>query len=145
MQGGTLADDFPGRPKALYVFEGLLAVCSAERAEARAIRWGRWQRAMDLWVFNMHVLQFLRQFNTRFEKNFDVVTWHPGAFAELLCDRLDDLGVHPQKVFADNYRLLQLDVAMSPDYDVVFDPDPAHAHGYGFKCRQVDYQNLSIW
>ena len=144
MQGGTLSDEFPGKPKALFVFEGLLAECAAPKIEARAVKWGRFRRALDMWAFNTVALSFLRHFNDRYEKNFDIVTWHPAGFAEVLTERLDDQGVHPQRVFADRFDLLQMDVAMGHDYDIVFDPDPRHVHSYGHKCRHASYRDFHI-
>ena len=143
MQGGTLADDYPRHPKALFVFEGLLATCPTPRLEERALRWNRFRRALDMWIFETMVLHTLRGFANRYEKNFDVVTWHPSAFARLLEERLDDMGVHPQTIFADRYELLQIDVAMDRNYDVVFDPDHSHAHGYGWKCRVVSPREIA--
>lgn len=124
-----------GRPIVYFVFDGLVAEVSNERTERAFIRLHRWAMALDLWAFNITVLDWMHQVMGR---NFivNVITWHPAPFAELVNAKLWDLDVPVLDVMSTEYRLVTHRFGTDPEVRCVYDPDPAHRFGYGFKGRE---------
>ena len=67
----------------------------------------------------------------------EVLTWHPAGFAEVVHDRLWTLGVQVRETRASSYGYESQKIATDPTVSVVYDADPAHRMGYGFKAREL--------
>ena len=65
----------------------------------------------------------------------DVVTWRPHGFSEALRDLLWEHNVPVRDVKSGSYANLSPWVATDPYTSTVYDPDPDHRYGYGFKAR----------
>jgi hypothetical protein len=120
----------------VFVFEGLLAHCTATRREAAAVKAQQWEWALGYWEWDVQVLDHLHDMMARFQSQIEVVTWHPPGFATVLRDRIWELAVPVSDCFsALSYGSLSQHLATDRNVTAVYDPDPQHRFGYGFKCR----------
>jgi hypothetical protein len=133
MQRGELS--VSGRPAIYFVFDGLIADLANKRLERGLIRLHKWEMALDLWTFNVKVCDWMHTLIGR-DHPVDVLTWHTEGFAQVLSDRLYSMDVPVQTVHATEYRFASHRLATDHDVVCVYDPDPSHRFGYGFKCRE---------
>lgn len=74
----------------------------------------------------------------QYDTAVDVITWHSWEFAEVLETELSHLHVPVNHVTDVRYDFISPLYATIPGISIVYDPDPAHRHGYGFKGREFD-------
>lgn len=118
----------------IFVFDGLVATLKNRRLEQGMLALGYTQRALDLWVFDVAVCEYMAQLIQR-GTPVHVYTWHSMYFADLLKDKLWDMDVPVEEVRASEYRFASHRLAVDPNVLYVYDPDPAHRFGYGFRAR----------
>lgn len=126
------------KPATVFVFEGLIATLERHRVEKMNIRARRWGAALDNWQFDFQVCDYMHTALSRLEMVIDVVTWRPMEFAELLHDRLWNMDVPVRETFSSDYRSMSPRVATDTGVTVVYDADPAHRFGYGYKARDFN-------
>ncbi len=121
----------------LFVFEDLLATCGAPHRESAMVKAQRWDRALSYWEFDAKVLDHLYDLMARYAATVEVATWHPPGFAPVLKEHIWGLGVPISDTFsALSYASLSQHIATDPRVTTVYDPDPSHRFGYGFKARE---------
>lgn len=125
-------------PGVVFVFEELIAHLEHPRVERAALRAHKWDIAVDQWVFDIEVRAYIQSAMQRFGVVIEVLTWHSIGFAEALHDRLwhYDMAVHSTK--STTYQMASQEIAVNPAYSLVYDADPDHRFGYGFKCREFN-------
>lgn len=123
-------------PAIVLVFEGVLAHCTHPILERAALRVRGWTAAVDQWEFDYKVCDMANQLMSR-GAMVEVLTWHPAGFAEVVHDRLWTLGVQVRETRASSYGYESQKIATDPTVSVVYDADPAHRMGYGFKAREL--------
>jgi hypothetical protein len=126
------------RPAIAFVFEGLIAELSHQRREQVALKAHKWDIALDQWVFDFKVRLYIQTLIDRFEVPIEVLTWRPIGFAEALYERLWYYDVNVRSVKSTTYQIASQDIATDPYFRMVYDADPAHRFGYGFKCREFN-------
>lgn len=136
MERGELAAD--ERRAAIFVFDGLLANCEHPRYERRALKQRDWEKALDAWVWNYRAVDFAYNLMSRYDTPVEVITWHAHGFARTLSDRLYDMGLPVRDVTGGDYERLSQTIAIDNNINTVFDPDPAHRWGYGWKVREFN-------
>jgi hypothetical protein len=119
----------------VFVFEGLIAELGHPRAYWLARKLGRWERSLDAWDFDYQVLDYLDALINRYHIPVQVITWQPTSFAHVLHDRLYDLGAYVRSTTSTRYSSASPRIAVDPTVAVVYDVDPDHRFGYGFKAR----------
>lgn len=129
-------------PATVFVFEGLLADLLHPRMEQTALRMRRWSYALDQWAFDLDVLTYVENLISRHNVPVDVLTWRPIEFAELLYDRLWYYDTHVRSVKASTYPRASQQIATNDNFTLVYDPDPSHRWGYGFKAREFNIGQL---
>jgi len=134
MERGQLGVD--DRPATVFIFENLVAVCARERVERAQLRLHRWTQALDLWDFDLAVCDYIYRLIDRFNLPVDVITWRPPGFAAVLHDRLWEMDVSVRDTRSGEYRLLSQRIATDPTISTVYDADPTHRFGYGYKARE---------
>lgn len=137
MELGQLGVPEPG-PSVVFVFEGLIATLEQKRLEKTSIRLHRWEAALDCWAFDYRVLDYINAYMNRYQAYIQVITSRPPGFAELVHDRLWELDCTVDKTKSGNYRSLSQRFATDKAVGIVYDPDPAHRLGYGFKAREFN-------
>ena len=129
------------RDKVLFVFEGLVGTLpERSRQEARCIRRKRWEWALDYWSFDYQVLDYINR--TMQYHDVEVVTWKPAGFAAVLHDRLWAAEVFVDATKSASYRSLSQRTATDTRVSLVYDPDPTHRWGYGFKAREFSIGDI---
>lgn len=124
----------------VVVFEELIAHLSRRRSEKIAVRIQQWDLALGCWTFDYRVLDFLARFMFVHEMPIRVVTWRPPGFAEALHDYLWKMECPVNETVATDYRRISPLYATDAQIIAVYDADPDHRFGYGFKCR--DYTGV---
>jgi hypothetical protein len=124
------------RQKIFFVFDDLVAKLARPRAEALSLRLHQWESAVEAWQFDLQVCDFMNACIYRYNTIVEVVTWRPKGFAEALKDRLWELDVPVERVRSGDYPTLSQHFAMDTEVLMIFDPDPNHRFGYGFKARE---------
>jgi len=121
------------------VFDGLLGTCTAPRREARAVRSRRWEDALGYWELRQDVADVVNMWASRHNVLVSIITWHPPGFDDALAGWLEDRHVYVRGVESwESYTVCSMTLATDPAVQEVFDPDPAHRHGYGFKGRSFE-------
>lgn len=123
------------QPVTVFVFEGLVGVLDKPRAEKTALKMHRWPTALDCWHLDSHVLDYMMLLQSRFGVPVQVITSRPYEFALKLYDRLWQSDCPVDEVRSGDYEHFSPHFAIDPDVNSVYDPDPAHRFGYGFKAR----------
>jgi hypothetical protein len=126
------------KPVTVFVFEGLIAQLKSPKTERLNLRAHRWDAALYNWAFDQQVLDYINAALQRFEAIVDVFTWHPPEFAQRLHDYLWQVDVPVRETKSTRYDVMSIRVATDPEVSIVYDPDPAHRWGYGFKAREFD-------
>lgn len=120
----------------VFIFEGLLAKCTAVRRESATVRAQQWERALGYWEWDAQVLDHLHDMMSRFNQQIEVATWHPPGFAPVLKEHIWGLGIPINDTFsALSYHSLSQHLATDARVSAVYDADPSHRLGYGFKGR----------
>ena len=132
MERGDLAAD--PRPSTAFIFEDLIGTCSRPRAERTAIKMHQWAFALDYWVLQIPVVEYMQRLHDEFQQPLIVVTWHPRGFALLLHDLLWAWKVYVDETISGTYDMISPSFAVDPAIRLVYDPE--HRFGYGFKCRE---------
>lgn len=138
MERGELAVG-GSRPTTVFVFEGLIAHFSRSRLarlERTALRLHKWEIALDFWAFDQQVCDYMHRLIYAFELPVEVITWHPFGFDDVLHDRLWAMDVPVQSTTSGEYSSLSPRLAVNQEIGLVYDADPSHRFGYGFKCRE---------
>lgn len=120
----------------IFVFEELLAHLERSLPEKYAVRLGRWERALSYWVFDQRVCDYVHTLVSRYQVPVDILTWRPSPFAAVLHDRLWEMDVQVRETRSASYRAVSPWIATDPTVGVVYDADPNHRFGYGFKARE---------
>jgi len=136
MERGELG--ISAKPGIVFVFEGLIGHLQHERIEKMALRANRWEYALDQWTFDLEVRSYIQRMIKQFGTPIDVLTWHPIGFAEALHDRLWYYDVQVSDTRSTLYEIASPEMATDPAISVVFDAEPSHRFGYGFKCREFN-------
>lgn len=134
MERGQLGIE--NRQATVFVFDGLVAKIQRPRTERMALRLHQWETALSAWEFDLQVCDYMNALMSRYSVPIDVITWRPKGFADALLDRLWDLDVTVRRVRTGTYQALSQHIAIDNEVSVVFDADPAHRSGYGWKCRE---------
>ena len=134
MERGQLGIE--SRASTVFVFEDLIAHLDHPTAERFALRFRRWDMAVDAWTFDIGVCNHIEMLTDRYDIPVEVITSHAAGFAEVLADRMADRGLHVQEVKSGPYEYFSPRYAVDPMITTVYDPDPRHRRGYGFKCRE---------
>jgi hypothetical protein len=120
----------------VFIFEDLIAQCVHPRMEKAALSFNRWEAALGWWEWDVQVLDHMHDMMSRYESRIEVYTWRPPGFAEAVYERLWQLSVEVAGVTSQpSYQYLSHLLATDNSVTAVFDADPAHRHGYGFKGR----------
>lgn len=101
-----------------------------------ALRLHQWETALSTWQFDLKVCDHINATIYRYSLPVDIITWRPQGFAEALLDRLWDLDVPVMNVHSSTYTWMSQHLATDVEVQSVYDPDPKHRHGYGFKGRE---------
>ena len=135
MERGKL--DFTYAVATVFVFDGLIAELNSPRLYAADKLLGRWRQSLNYWDFNQHALDRMYELMSRFNVPVEVITWQPPQFAEVLNDRLWELKVPVRGTRSTSYPVASSSLAIDDDVNTVYDADPTHRFGYGFKGREL--------
>jgi hypothetical protein len=121
------------------IFEDFVAKCPKSWQERLALSARAWAIAYDCWVVDPTICKYLSRLIDVHRRPVEVYTWHGPQFARLINDDLYQRSVFVRGVTpAHSYEDLSASLAIDTDVNVVYDPDPMHRLGYGFKCRDFD-------
>lgn len=140
MERGELG--ISARPGLVFVFEGLIAHLEHQRIEKAALRTHKWDIALDQWVFALDVRSYMQRMLSHYDTPIDVLTWRPIGFAEALYERLWYYDLPVRSTHSTTYAMASPQMATDPAITVVYDADPDHRFGYGFKARQFNVGQL---
>jgi hypothetical protein len=129
---------FEPMPTTVFVFDGLIAHLEHPRVEKTALKLRQFAAALDAWVLDYRVCDYISRLITQFNTPVDVLTWRPSKFAHLLQDRLWEQDVYVDEVKSTVYEHISQQIAIDTKITMVYDPDPMHRFGYGFKAREFD-------
>lgn len=121
-----------------FVFEELIAHLQYPRRERAALRTHKYKVALEQWSFDFQVCDYMGDLTARFGVPVLVITWHSDGFAEALHDRLWRFEVPVAETRSWDYLTASPHIATDLSVDVVYDANPDHRFGYGWKCRQFD-------
>ena len=133
MERGQLGIE--NRQVTIFVFEGLVGHLRRPRVEQLNLKLGRWQAAVEAWDLDLAVCDHMASL-VAMNVPVDVITWRPSGFAHNLLNHLWDHEVPVRDVRIGSYRALSQHIATDREVTIVYDPDPAHRSGYGWKARQ---------
>ena len=136
MERGKLGID--DRQLTVFVFENLIAKSQHYRTERTALRLHQWEFAIDTWTFDIHVLDYMQRLINYYNQPVEVITSRPKGFADVLHDRLWSYEVFVDATMSGPYQLFSHRYAIDPMIKIVYDPDPHHRFGYGFRAREWD-------
>lgn len=125
-------------PAVVFVFEGLIGKLAQRRLEKVSLRMRRWESALDCWGFDYQVCDYINACITRFNTPIEVITSRAPGFAELVHDRLWDMECPVDRTRSGSYRIMSQRFATDPKVGIVYDPDPKHRYGYGYKAREFN-------
>lgn len=137
MERGDLAID--NRAATVFVFDGLVASCYREKAAKWAVRRHHWDNALEYWAFDVRVCNYMDALMSRYGNPVEVITWQPHGFARVLSDRLWDMGLPVRDVTAGEYKHMSQNLAIDTGINIVYDPDPHHRYGYGYKVKEITW------
>jgi hypothetical protein len=140
MERGELG--ISAKPGIVFVFEGLIATLQRGVVEKAALRAHKWNVALDQWTFDLEVRSYIQRMTDHYSIPVDVITWHPIGFAEALYDRLWYYDMHVHEVRSAEYSMASPQMALDPMVTAVYDADPNHRFGYGFKAREFNVGQL---
>lgn len=140
MERGQLASD--NRSTVVFIFEDLVAHCIRRNAERLAIRLMQWEIALNCWSFDYRVLDYIAQYTTRYDMPVEVVTWRPSGFAAVLHNRLWELECPVRETRSSTYDRVSPLFATNREIMAVYDANPDHRFGYGYKCR--DFESAAL-
>lgn len=124
-------------PATIFVFDDLLAHLKNKRMEKVALAAHQWALAFDAWQADLVVCNYIRQFTEKYPTvPVELITWRPSGFADCIRDFTSDLRIPIRDVRFGSYEELSPSIATDNDVQIVYDPDPHHRFGYGFKARQ---------
>jgi hypothetical protein len=135
MERGELGIE--NRTATCFVFEGLIGQLQRKRAESLALRLHQWETALSAWSMDITVCDYMVQLMGR-DVPIDVITWRPKGFADVLLDELWNFDIPVRGIRRGTYQGLSQHIAIDTEVSAVFDPDPAHRNGYGWKCREFN-------
>lgn len=138
MQGGDLDNGMIQR--ILFLWEHTLGSLpeKEERREAKALKRGRWEDAVDCWNINEFAVHRIADLWTRYDFRVDVVvTTRPQEFADHLAVRLDWEDVLINHVTSTEVQVLARKLAHMPDVARVVFADPALQFAFGRKGRYM--------
>ena len=137
MERGDLAID--SRAATVFVFDGLIANCFRPKAVKWALRRRHYEEAMEYWAFDHRVCNYMHALMSRYGVPVEVITWQPHGFSKVLADRLWGMDLPVREVTAGEYKNMSQTLAIDPSVTTVYDPDPTHRFGYGYKVREVNW------
>jgi hypothetical protein len=140
MERGELG--ISAKPGLVFVFEDLIAHCGHPRVEKGALRAHQWGVAVDQWVFDVQVRSYIQRMIDHYGVPIDVLTWRPIGFAEALHDRLWHYDMQVRSTRSVEYSMVSPQMATDPAITTVYDADPEHRFGYGFKAREFNLGQL---
>lgn len=120
----------------MFVFEDLIAHLDHPRMERLALKGRRFEAAIAQWSFDVRALDHVSRLINHYQQPVEVITWHPHEFGVLIHERLWDMDVQVRDVRSGDYIALSPWIATDPTISCVYDADPAHRFGYGFKARE---------
>jgi hypothetical protein len=126
------------RPAIVFVFDGLIAKLKSKRLSQLYLRSHQWAAALALWEFDYRVCDYMAMMVDRFGQPIEVITWQPYGFADVLYDQLWDLHVQVRSVTCSEYFYSSQHIATDNAISLVYDANPEHRFGYGFKARDFD-------
>lgn len=132
----------PNRPSTVFVFEDLIAHLERPRVESIHLRLHQWNQALRCWTFDQKVCDYMYALMSRFDVPVDVFTWHSSEFAVAIHDALWERNVPVRYTTSGEYRALSPWVATDENIALVYDADPAHRFGYGFKAREFSLERF---
>ena len=133
MERGRL--DVDERQAYVFVFEGLLSHLEHPLLERLALRSGQSAAALRAWSPDFRVWDYISNLARR-SVPVEVITWHSVEFADLVADQLAYNNIPVRSVRSEVYERVSATYAVDPYVVAVFDPDPHHRWGYGFKARE---------
>jgi hypothetical protein len=136
MERGQLGLD--DRPSIVFVFDGLIAKLKSRRLLSLYCRAHQWEAALSLWEFDYRVCDYTAMMISRYGTPVEVLTWQPYGFGDILYDRLWEMDVQVRSVRCSEYIYETSHIATDPSASLVYDANPEHRFGYGFKCRDFD-------
>lgn len=134
MEAGDLGDSHA--TCRVFVFDGLVGHLGRPRLAKAAMRFRRWDLALEAWVLDLAVLKRIERL-VALGVAADVMTWQPGGFAGVLSKALLELRVPVRTVYPAVFEYIAADLAMDRSVTAVYDPDSAHGTSYGFKARDL--------
>lgn len=120
----------------MFVFEDLIAHLDHPRMERLALKGRRFEAAIAQWSFDVRALDHVSRLINHYQQPVEVITWHPHEFGVLIHERLWDMDVQVRDVRSGDYSSLSPWIATDPTISCVYDADPTHRFGYGFKARE---------
>jgi len=135
MERGKLGIE--NRPVTIFVFDGLVGLLQRPRTEKLALKLHQWETALGEWSLDIVVADYICALLGR-NVPVDIITWRPRGFAHALLDFLWDNNIPVRQVRTGTYAALSQHIAIDPEVTAVFDPDPFHRSGYGWKCREFN-------
>lgn len=135
MERGQLGIE--NRSVTVFVFEDLIGELQRPRAEKLALRLHQWETALAAWALNLIVCDYICSLNNK-GVPVDVITWRPKGFADALFDELWAHNIPVREMRRGTYQGLSQHIAIDSEVTAVFDADPAHRNGYGWKCREFN-------
>jgi hypothetical protein len=125
-------------PSVVFVFDGLIATLLRPRMHRALINMRQWETALDLWEYNTQVCDYMHLIVANYQMHVDVITWQPKGFADAALDKLWRMDIPVREVRSSSYTFESPHIAVDTSVQSVFDANPEHRHGYGFKGREWD-------
>jgi len=140
MERGQLGIE--NRVSTVFIFENLIGHLQRPKTEFVYLKTRQWKQAVSCWVFDQHVCDYIYGLISRYDVPVDVVTWHGTEFAEALHTKLWDHRVPVRNTNSADYSSLSPWVATDTTISTVYDPDPNHRFGYGYKARDFSLETI---
>ena len=129
-----------GKPTRVFVFDSVIGELVHPLVEKAALRVRRYEAAFDAWNIRPKVCDYMRRLSEQYDTPIEVITWRPHGFADVINDRLWGLDVYVSRVRALEYQDASPLFATDTTVSCVYDDDPAHRVGYGWKCREFSLE-----
>jgi hypothetical protein len=139
MERGKL--DFGSKPTTVFVFDGLIGLLHHPKLEKIALATHRWRLAIDAWNFQYRVCDYINRLAS-YGVPIEVITWRPQEFAEEINSKLWSMDTAVQHVRSAVYEEANWQISVDINVNLVYDPDPAHRHSYGYKGRQFELERM---
>lgn len=128
-----------GQPTTVFIFDGLIAKLTSPRMNKFALKMRRYEMAIDdAWEFEIEALDYINHLAGKYGIPIEVVTWQPHGFARALQERFESMDVSVQRTKSEIYRHISPTIATDNEINMVYDPDPDHRFGYGYKARDFN-------